>query len=215
MKPAERLRERAVLAPLTVDPNNQLVEGRDMLKHARVIRTALILVLAITALTYSAAVRPASADELDDDAAAALRSLYEGSPTARVLGEKAAGILVFPNIVKAGFLFGAQFGEGTLFRGGRKVANYRSVAASYGFQAGVQAFGYAMFLMTDSALQYLDKSGGWEVGVGPSIVVVDTGVARNLTTSTIQSDIYAFVFDQRGLMGGVGIQGSKITRVNH
>ena len=141
--------------------------------------------------------------------------LDEGSPAARVLGEKAVGILVFPNIVKAGFLFGAQFGEGTLFRGGRKVANYRSVAASYGFQAGVQAFGYAMFFMTNAALDYLDKSGGWELGVGPSIVVIDAGVARNLTTSTIQSDIYAFVFDQKGLMGGIGIQGSKITRVNH
>ena len=186
-----------------------------MLKHARRTGIALILVSAITVLTHPAAIRPAWADELDDDAAAALRSLYEGSPAARVLGEKAVGILVFPNIVKAGFLFGAQFGEGTLFRGGRKVANYRSVAGSYGFQAGVQTFGYAMFLMTNAALEYLDKSGGWEVGVGPSLVVVDTGVARNLTTTTIQSDIYAFVFDQRGLMAGVGIQGSKITRVNH
>ena len=186
-----------------------------MLKQARITGIPLILVLAITLFVHSAAVRPAWADEIDDDAAAALRSLYEGSPAARVLGEKAAGILVFPNIVKAGFLFGAQFGEGTLFRGGRKVANYRSVAASYGFQAGVQAFGYAMFLMTDSALQYLDRSGGWEVGVGPSIVVVDTGVARTLTTSTIQSDIYAFTFDQKGLMAGIGIQGSKITKINH
>ena len=146
-----------------------------MLNHARVIGTALILVSAITALMHPAAVRPAWADELDDDAAAALRSLYEGSPAARVLGEKAVGILVFPNIVKAGFLFGAQFGEGTLFQGGRKVANYRSVAGSYGFQAGVQTFGYAMFLMTNAAVEYLDTSGGWEVGVGPSIVVVDAG----------------------------------------
>ncbi len=186
-----------------------------MLRHARTIGIALILVSATTVFMHSALVRPAWADELDDDAAAALRSLYEGSPAARVLGEKAVAILVFPNIVKAGFLFGAQFGEGTLFRGGRKVANYRSVAASYGFQAGVQAFGYAMFFMTNAALDYLDKSGGWELGVGPSIVVVDAGVARNLTTSTIQSDIYAFVFDQKGLMGGIGIQGSKITRVNH
>ncbi len=186
-----------------------------MRMHSRFLGIALVLATAITLLAHAAAVRPAWADELDDDAAAALRSLYEGSPAARVLGEKAAGILVFPNIVKAGFLFGAQFGEGTLFRGGRKVANYRSVAGSYGFQAGVQAFGYAMFLMTNSAVEYLDKSGGWEVGVGPSIVVVDTGVARNLTTTTIQSDIYAFVFDQKGLMAGVGIQGSKITRVNH
>lgn len=186
-----------------------------MLKHVRVIGIAFVLVPAIAALMYSAGVRPARADEIDDDAAAALRSLYEGSPAARVLGEKAVGVLVFPNIVKAGFLFGAQFGEGTLFRGGRKVANYRSVAASYGFQAGVQTFGYAMFFMTNAALEYLDKSGGWEVGVGPSIVVVDAGVARNLTTSTVQSDIYAFVFDQKGLMAGIGVQGSKITRINH
>jgi len=181
----------------------------------RLIGIALALATAIALLTCPGVVRPAWADELDDDAAAALRSLYEGSPAARVLGEKAVAILVFPNIVKAGFLFGAQFGEGTLFRGGRKVANYRSVAASYGFQAGIQAFGYAMFFMTNAALDYLDKSGGWELGVGPSIVVVDAGVARNLTTSTIQSDIYAFVFDQKGLMGGIGIQGSKITRLNH
>jgi|SRR5262245_14618573 len=186
-----------------------------MRKSARVIGLVSILVLAIFALMGSGTTRPAWADELDDDAAAALRSLYEGSPAARALGAKAVGILVFPNIVKAGFLFGAQFGEGTLFQGGQKVANYRSVAGSYGFQAGVQTFGYAMFLMTDAAVQYLNRSGGWELGVGPSIVVVDVGVARNLTSSTIQSDIYAFVFDQKGLMAGVGIQGSKITRVNH
>jgi lipid-binding SYLF domain-containing protein len=186
-----------------------------MLNYARVIGIAFILVPAIIVFMHSAGVRPAWADELDDDSAAALRSLYDGSLAARALGQKAAGILVFPNIVKAGFLFGAQFGEGTLFQGGRKVANYRSVAASYGFQAGVQAFGYAMFFMTDAALDYLNKSEGWEVGVGPSLVVIDTGFAKNLTTSTIQSDIYAFVFDQKGLMGGIGIQGSKITRVNH
>jgi len=154
------------------------------------------------------------ADEIDDDAVAALRALYDRTPSARVLGEKAAGILVFPNIVKAGFLVGAQFGDGTLFRGGRKVANYRSIAGSYGFQAGAQTFGYAMFLMTPAAIEYLDKSGGWEVGVGPSIVVLDEGAARNLTTTTMQSDVYAFVFDQKGLMAGAGIQGSKITRVN-
>jgi lipid-binding SYLF domain-containing protein len=162
-----------------------------MLKHARIIGLVFILVPpAITALVYSTAIRPAWADELDDDASAALRSLYEGSPAAPALGEKAVGILVFPNIVKAGFLFGAQFGEGTLFQGGRKVANYRSVAGSYGFQAGVQTFGYAMFLMTNAALQYLHRSDGWALGVGPSIVLVDTGIATNLTTSTMQSDIY-------------------------
>ena len=60
---------------------------------------------------------------------------------------------------------------------------------------------------------YLNNSGGWEVGVGPSIVVVDEGMARSLSTTTLQNDIYAFVFDQSGLMAGAGLQGSKITRV--
>ena len=181
---------------------------------SRVLGIALVLATAITLHAHPAAVRPAWADEIDDDAAAALRSLYDRTPSARVLGDKAAAILVFPNIVKAGFLVGAQFGEGTLFKGGRKVGNYRVVAGSYGFQAGVQGFGYAMFLMTPAAVEYLDKSGGWEVGVGPSIVVLDEGAARNLTTTTMQSDVYAFVFDQKGLMAGMGIQGSKITRIN-
>jgi len=185
-----------------------------MRMSSRFLGIALILATTITLLAHPAGVRSAWADEIDDDAAAALRSLYDRTPSARALGEKAAGILVFPNIVKAGFLVGAQFGEGTLFRGGRRVANYRVVAGSYGFQAGAQTFGYAMFLMTPAAVEYLDKSGGWEVGVGPSIVVLDEGAARNLTTTTMQSDVYAFVFDQKGLMGGAGIQGSKITKTN-
>jgi len=74
-------------------------------------------------------------------------------------------------------------------------------------------FGYAMFLMTPAAVEYLDKSDGWEIGVGPSIVVLDEGAAKTLTTTTMQSDVYAFVFDQ-GLMAGAGIQGSKIARIN-
>jgi lipid-binding SYLF domain-containing protein len=88
------------------------------------------------------------------------------------------------------------------------------VAASYGLQAGAQSFGYAMFLMTDEALSYLDKSEGWEVGVGPSVVVMDEGMAKSMTTSTAKEDIYAFIFGQKGLMAGIGLQGSKITRIS-
>jgi lipid-binding SYLF domain-containing protein len=77
----------------------------------------------------------------------------------------------------------------------------------------VQVFGYALFFMSDSALRYLDTSGGFELGSGPSIVILDTGGARALTTSTIQSDIYAMFFDQKGLMAGLGLQGSKISRL--
>jgi lipid-binding SYLF domain-containing protein len=88
------------------------------------------------------------------------------------------------------------------------------VAASYGLQAGVQSFGYAMFFMTDSALNNLENSEGFEVGVGPSIVVVDAGMAKSLTTTTARDDVYAFIFGQQGLMAGLGLQGSKITKFN-
>jgi lipid-binding SYLF domain-containing protein len=67
--------------------------------------------------------------------------------------------------------------------------------------------------MTGSALSYLDASGGWAIGTGPSLVVVDQGLARSLTTTSLRADVYAFVFDQRGLLGGIGIEGSKVTRI--
>ena len=107
---------------------------------------------------------------------------------------------------------GAQYGFGALRRGSKTVGYYRTGAASYGFQAGVKKFGYALFFMTDSALTYLDKSGGWAIGTGPSIVVLDQGAARSLTTTNLRSDVYAFVFSQRGLMGGIGLEGSKSPR---
>ena len=99
-------------------------------------------------------------------------------------------------------------------KNGRAVGYYNSFAASYGLQAGVQVFGYALFFMNDAALSYLDKSDGWELGVGPSIVVVDAGVGKSLTSTTITQDVYAFIFDQKGLMAGLGIQGSKITKTS-
>ncbi len=156
----------------------------------------------------------ASAAELDRDAKSAVAALYEKSTDARALGEKAKGILVFPGIYKAGFIVGGQYGEGALLVNGQTVGYYNSVQASYGLQAGAQKFGYALFLMTDAAVNWIDKSDGWEVGVGPSIVVVETGTARSATTTTLQSDIYAFFFSQKGLMAGLGLQGTKITRIS-
>jgi lipid-binding SYLF domain-containing protein len=116
-------------------------------------------------------------------------------------------------MVKAGFMFGGQVGEGVLFKRGKPAGYYNSVSASYGFQAGIQSFSYALFFMTDDALTRLDSRDGFEVGVGPSVVLVDQGLARSLTTTTLASDVYAFIFGQQGLMAGMGIQGSKITRI--
>jgi lipid-binding SYLF domain-containing protein len=181
---------------------------------ARVAAVLLVIALALT-MTMSAwsAVGGSGAD-IDRDVDGALAKMYADVPNARLLGSQAKGVLVFPSIVKAGFLFGAQYGEGALRQQNRTVGYYNTAAASYGLQAGVQSFGYALFLMTDSAVQYLDKSGGWELGMGPSIVVLDTGTARALTSTTMKSDVYAVFFGQRGLMAGLGLQGSKISRID-
>jgi lipid-binding SYLF domain-containing protein len=155
----------------------------------------------------------ASAAEINRDVSSALKELYAKSPSAKIMGEKAKGILVFPAIVKGGFIVGGQYGEGALLKGGKTAGYYNTVQASYGLQAGLQKYGYALFLMTDSAVKYINKSDGWEIGVGPTIVVVDTGAAASATTTTLQSEIYAFFFDQKGLMAGIGLQGTKITRI--
>ena len=155
----------------------------------------------------------ASAAEIDRDVEAALKELYVSSPAAKDLSTKAKAILVFPSIVKGGFMVGGQYGEGALIKEGKTTGYYNSVAASYGFQAGLQRFGYALFFMKDAALEYLDNSEGWEIGVGPSIVIVDKGTARALTSTTAKEDIYAFFFSQEGLMAGMGLQGSKITKI--
>lgn len=155
----------------------------------------------------------ASAAEIDRDVNASLKVLYAKSQSARALSEKAVGILVFPAIAKAGFIVGGQYGQGALRKGGRTTGYYSTAAASYGLQAGLQKFGYALFFMSDSAMSYLDRSDGWEIGTGPSIVIVDVGAAGALTTTTAKSDIYAFFFNQKGLMAGIGLQGSKITKI--
>ena len=183
------------------------------MKYFRLTTILLVFALTFAAFTSPNPTQAASAAEIDRDARKALEDLYAKSPSAKAMGEKAIGILVFPGIVKGGFIVGGQYGEGALIKGGNTVAYYNSIAASYGLQAGLQKFGYALFFMTDSALKWIDKSDGWEIGVGPSIVVVDIGAAASMTSTTAQSDIYAFFFDQKGLMAGLGLQGAKITRL--
>ena len=164
---------------------------------------------------------PAAAEErtaLDNDVHAAIAQLLESSPAAKRLAPSAQGALVFPNIVKAGFILGFKYGDGALVRakegGGYYIAAYYNItSASYGLQAGVQTFGYVMVLMTDAAVENVETSEGWELGVGPTIVIVEAGVAKSLTTETAKSDVYAFTFGQQGLMAGLGLKGTKITRL--
>lgn len=184
----------------------------------------MALLLGLSALTLSNCAQgpvtkmnaaTSSRSEITHASKKALADLYSSNPEALKLGRKASGVLVFPSIVKGGFMVGAEGGNGALItRGQTSVTKfYQTAGASYGLQAGVQKFGYALFLMHPSDVQKIDEASGWEVGSSPSLVVVDKGMATALTTKTIEKGAYAFFFDQKGLMAGLGLKGSKITRI--
>jgi lipid-binding SYLF domain-containing protein len=174
---------------------------------------ALLHATAISCLLVSGAAVAADRGALEKDARAALSNLTATVPAAKSLSGSATAVLVFPKITKAGLGVGGQYGDGVLFKGGKAAGYYNTSGASYGLQAGAQQFGYAMFLMNDKAVNALGANEGFEVGVGPSVVVMDEGKAKTMTTTTAKDDIYAFIFGQKGLMAGLGIQGNKITRL--
>lgn len=174
-----------------------------------------LIILAVMAIPMTAP--PAWADKaatIEAHSRDALALLYEKSPGAKALSDDAAGILVFPKIVKGGLIVGAHYGEGALFKNEAVAGYYSSGAASFGLQAGLQTFGYALFFTDEAALGYLDNSDGWEIGTAPNVVVVDAGAAAALTTTSARGNIYVFFFDQKGLMAGLTIEGSKITIIN-
>ena len=169
----------------------------------------LVLTLALTSSkTYAA-----TSEDLNKDANQALSILVNANPIAADISRKAKAILIFPNIVKAGLILGGAYGEGVLSQGGQVSGYYNSVTASFGWQAGAQSYGYVVFLMSDKAVKYINDTRGWEVGVGPTIVMVNAGVAKNLTSSTLKDDAYAFIFDQQGLMASLSIEGTKISQI--
>lgn len=177
--------------------------------HRIMLTTAIMLSVA----TVTLPVQGATAEDLNQDAAQALQTLYKSHPEAERLSKTARAVLVFPKIIKAGLVFGGSYGEGVMTRGGSFSGYYNSVSASWGWQAGAESYGYVVFLMNDKAVQYLDKSKGWEIGVGPNVVVVNEGIAKNLSTSTLKDDAYAYIFDQQGLMASLSIEGTKISPI--
>lgn len=179
-----------------------------------VLLATLTIVIAIISTLSPGLALAASASEIDRNATQALSLLYNTTPGAKVLADKSKAVLIFPSIVKGGFLVAGHFGDGALRQRGRTIGYYRSLAASYGFQAGAQSFGYVLFFMDEASLAYLKKSKGWELGTGPSLVVLDKGFGKNISTTTMQKGVYAFIFNQKGLMGGIALEGSKITRIH-
>jgi lipid-binding SYLF domain-containing protein len=171
----------------------------------RSVASAMALIWAKGALAAS------EAAEIDRDATAALQRLYGVDRRATSLRPNAAGILVFPRIVKAGFIFGAQGGKGVLRTGDRSRGYYTIAAASFGLQAGVEWFSYVLFFMDHSALRYLDQSSGWAIGTDPNVAIIDRGAGGTVSSTTLAKQVIAFPFGQNGLMADLSLQGSKIT----
>ena len=155
----------------------------------------------------------ASAVEIDASVHDTVDRFYREIGSARELASKAYGILVFPSIVKAGFGVGGEYGEGSLLVRGRPPEYYSTVSASFGFQLGVQARSVIIMFMTPDALDGFYRKDGWKVGVDGSVVLVTVGAGGAVDSNTIKSPIIGFVFDQKGLMYNLTLEGSKITRI--
>lgn len=173
---------------------------------------ALHALLAVLVLGSSGTASAASAHQLERQSLKALHRLYQNNPKAQTLGDKAVAVLIFPDVIKGGFMIAAQRGDGVLFKNGQVAGYYNMTSASYGIQAGVQKLSYALFFMDEKSLKYLKKSDGFDIGTAPGLVVMDQGVAGSLSATSLQNGIAAFIFGQEGLMGGLGLQGTKITR---
>jgi lipid-binding SYLF domain-containing protein len=177
----------------------------------------LLLAIPILSLFVACSTNPTVANggdpELVTKAQTALRELYATTPEALSIQSRAKAVVVFPELTKAGLIVGAEGGKGVMFApDGKVLGYYRARALSYGLQAGAQTFSEAMFLMTDSAITSLTSGAGLSVGTGPSVVLVDSGMAKSLTSTTLKSDVYAFLYGQQGLMAGFGIQGQRIVK---
>jgi lipid-binding SYLF domain-containing protein len=156
----------------------------------------------------------ASREVIDAKVREALATFAEKSPAGMELMEKAAGVLVFPDVIKMGFGVGVEYGEGSLLIKGEPQAYYSTAAGSFGFQIGAQFKAELIMFMTESALERFRASKGWEAGVDGSVALVTLGVGGKLDTQTMQQPIVGFVFSNRGLMYNLTLEGSKITKID-
>ncbi len=177
-------------------------------------KTACVAIAAVgLSVSINSTAIASDAAELEASAKASLAELLAGNENAATLMKEAKAVLVFPTIGKAGFIIGVEGGDGAMLKGGKAVGYYRSLGASYGLQAGITKVSYAMFFLDDASVAYLDKSSGWEIGTGPTVVIADKGLGKKLSTTTLRDGVYAFFYGQTGLMAGISLQGTKITKI--
>ncbi|PJE79902.1 hypothetical protein CI610_01126 [invertebrate metagenome] len=177
------------------------------------IRTLSMLLLSFLLLGGLSSAQASSAEELNASAKSTLDTLYKDKPSAKILGQKAKGILVFPTIVKAGMFLGGEYGEGALLVNGQPVDYYNIASASIGFQLGAQARSQVIMFMTNTALTNFRKSKGWEAGVDGSVAIASFGAGGDISTETAKAPIVGFVLDNKGLMYNLTLEGSKISKL--
>ena len=178
----------------------------------RVLFAALFALLAVAATTPKS--EAASAPEIDAGVHATLDNFFYRIRGARELAHKSVGILVFPSVVKAGFGFGGEYGEGALLIHGRRADYYNTLSASFGFQLGVQERSVIIMFMTDEALDRFERTAGWKVGVDGSIAIITLGIGGSIDTNKITSPVVGFILDPKGLMYNLTLEGSKISRIS-
>ena len=167
-----------------------------------------------TLLFHSAQVtHAATAKEIDVSVDVALERFEKEIKGGKEFMETAKGVLVFPSVVKAGFVVGGEFGEGALRINGKTVDYYNTIAGSFGFQFGAQAKTVMLIFMQDEALKGFRESKGWKAGVDGSVALVTLGAEGSVDTTKIKDPIVGFVFGQKGLMYNLTLEGSKFNKI--
>lgn len=180
--------------------------------HGRLVFWTLAAMLLLLTLMAAAPALSASKKEVNAKADKALATLFASIPDTKKIAAEAKGVLIFPEIYKAGLLVGGSFGEGVMRVDGKIDSYYTSTSVSYGLQIGGTRFRYIMFLMDADSVDYIKRTDGWEVGVGPTVVAGDAKYASKFTTTTAEKGIVVFFVNQEGAFAGAGIEGTKITK---
>ena len=180
--------------------------------HRRALGIALLTILALGGTPQRG--DAGSAAEIDADVRATMSEFFAQVRGSRELVAKSSAVLVFPSVIKAGIGIGGEYGEGALVTRERTIDYYNIVSASIGFQFGAQARSVIIVFMTPEALSGFRRTHGWKVGVDASVAIITVGAGGSIDTSRIASPIVGFIFDNKGLMYNLTLEGSKITRID-
>lgn len=175
--------------------------------------TKVSYLLFIFGIFISGITQAASKSEIDSDVQSALTAFYNLSTGNKELASKAAGVLVFPLVMKAGFFVGGDYGEGVLQVGGKTVDYYSTAAISFGLQLGAQSRSEVILFMDKEALENFQVRDGWAAGIDGSVAVIDSGVGKGVNTETAREPIIAFIFSNKGLMGNLSLEGYKFSKI--